>query len=346
MQKKQVKRTATLILMTLVSVLLIIIVVFYGLSFYWQKTHPVSENIKYGVTFSPHQTDLLGLDWKEVYAAILDDLKVRNFRLPSYWTIIEKNRGEYNFEETDYLVNEAGKRNANVILTLGVKQPRWPECHLPDWARNLSKADRQQKTLDLIETVVNRYKNSPAITAWQVENEPFLYPFGENCYPPDANFLKQEVELVRSLDSRPIIISDSGELSSWARQMQLSDIFGTTLYRTVWNPVTKYTTYPVIPGFYPLKADFFKTFFAPNNQKTIITELQSEPWIPDNNPLNTPIEKQMEIFPLSKMQDIVEFAKQTGMDEIYLWGPEWWYFMKQNGHPEYWNYAKQLFNQN
>jgi hypothetical protein len=325
-------------------VIVLFVTAFYLLTLYWGKTHPPAGNIKYGITFSQLAAEHLNLDWKKTYLGILDGLNVKYLRLGSYWTVIEKAEGQYDFEDTDFLIKEAEKRNAQVVLTLGVKQPRWPECHIPTWARQLSKEDRQGKVLNLIQAVVERYKNSRAIYAWQVENEPFLYPFGEDCYPPDINFLKQEIAQVRALDNRPIIISDSGELTSWNRQMALSDIFGTTLYRTVWNPVTHYFRYPVTPGFYSLKSDFFRYFFGPNNQKTIILELQSEPWIPDNNPVTTPFEEQVKIFPVSEMEETVDFANDTGFDEIYLWGGEWWYFMKEKGYPQYWDYAKTLFN--
>lgn len=339
---KKLKLPKTFIIFVLV--ILVIILGFYGLTFYWERARPVATNIKYGITFSQLAAEHLNLDWKKTYLAVLDDLKIRNLRLPSYWTVIEKNEGEYNFEETDFLVNEADKRGASVILTVGVKQPRWPECHLPLWARALSKEEREEKVLDLIKAVVERYKYKEGIKAWQVENEPFLYPFGEDCYPPDAKFLQQEVDLVRSLDKRPIVVSDSGELTFWNRQMAMSDIFGTTLYRTVWNPVTRYFNYPVTPGFYSLKSDFFRKFFGANNQKTIIIELQSEPWIPSNSPVNTPLSEQIKIFPVSEMKEIVDYANRTGFDEIYLWGAEWWYFMREKGEGEYWNYAKELFN--
>jgi len=43
----------------------------------------------------------------------------------------------------------------------------------------------------------------------------------------------------------------------------------------------------------------------------------------------------------------VEFAKKVGFPEIYLWGAEWWYWLKiTQNHPELWDTAKELFNQN
>lgn len=302
-----------------------------------------APNIKYGVSYSPLAAKSLKLDWQKTYTDILDDLKVRYIRIPSYWTSIESKVGEFDFSETDYLVQQAEKRNVQLILTLGIKQPRWPECHVPKWVRSLSTEKRQQKTLELITKVVQRYKSSNSIYAWQVENEPFYYPYGEDCFPPDEKFLKLEVETVKSLDSRPVIISETGELAMWGRQMKASDIFGTTLYRTVFNQTTGYFNYPLIPGYYSLRSYLFRKFLAPQNQKTIIVELQAEPWLAKNNPLTTPLGTQMKIFSPQDLQKNIQFAQKTGFDEIYLWGVEWWYFLKQQGQPQYWDLTKTYF---
>jgi len=40
----------------------------------------------------------------------------------------------------------------------------------------------------------------------------------------------------------------------------------------------------------------------------------------------------------------VEFAKNTGMSEHYLWGAEWWYWMKEKqNNSEIWDEARKLF---
>lgn len=300
----------------------------------FEKFYPYPRQIKYGVTFSPRYARYLKLDWQKTYLMALDDLQIRHFRIPGYWDILEQNKGKYDFTETDYVLNEASKRGAKIVLVLGMRQPRWPECHIPSWAKGLTLEERRQQVLQFIQQVVERYKNHPVIEAWQVENEPFLQFFGEGCDPADANFLQVEVNLVKNLSSKPVIVTDSGELGLWNVPMQLSDVFGTTLYRDVYNPVMGYFTYPVLPYFYNLHSQIIKKIFAPNNKKTIVIELQAEPWFGSGEP------SQLSV---SKMQYYVKFAQQTGFDEIYLWGVEWWYYMAAKGHPEYLNYAKTLY---
>lgn len=308
----------------------------------FEKTYPFPSQIKYGVTFSSKYSTYLNLNWKDTYIKVLDDLKVSNLRLPTYWDIIEADKGHFDFSQTDFMLDEAQKRQAKTILVLGVRQPRWPECHIPNWAKDLSIDQRQKKTLQFISEVVKRYQQDPAISAWQVENEPLLTFFGEGCDSTDRDFLKSEVELVRSLDKRPVILTDSGELRVWVTPMRLSDIFGTTVYRTVYNRFLGYIDYPLLPYFYNLKSSLVRFTFAPQNQKTVIIELQAEPWLP-NSVLDTKPEQQTKVFSEKKFKDNIDYAKKTGFDEAYLWGVEWWYFMAQNGYPQYLEYAKTLF---
>ena len=86
----------------------------------------------------------------------------------------------------------------------------------------------------MIEEIVLRYNDSSVIKIWQVENEPF-FPFGD-CPWTDKDFLKEEISLVKSLDSkgRLVLISDSGEGSFWFSAASLGDIVGTTMYEKVW----------------------------------------------------------------------------------------------------------------
>jgi hypothetical protein len=47
-----------------------------------------------------------------------------------------------------------------------------------------------------------------------------------------------------------------------------------------------------------------------------------------------------------KFKKIIQFAKNTGTDTFYLWGSEWWYWMKiKQNQPEIWNEVKGLLTQ-
>lgn len=323
--------TVKVVLVTIISVLLLNAVL--------EKKY-FSPGVKFGVTFSPTYAKYLKLDWQKTYIQILDGLKVKNLRIPGYWDVLEPQKNKYDFSGTDFMLDEAGKRQAKVILVLGVRQPRWPECHIPTWAKRLSVSERQQNILNFVQKVVEKYKDHPAVWSWQVENEPLLGSFGE-CDIPKRDFLSSEIAMVRKLSNKPIIMTDSGELGFWVTSMQLSDIFGTTLYRQVYDKSLGYVTYPLPPIFYTLKSNLIRNIFAPENKKTIVVELQAEPWLADGV-FKSPKE-QAGRFTIDDLKNYTNFAQKTGFDEAYLWGVEWWYFMAEHGHPEYLNFAKTLF---
>ena len=80
-----------------------------------------------------------GLDWKETYLALLDDLKVKNLKIAAHWDLIEPQDGVYDFADLDWQLEQARLHNAKVMLAIGMKTPRWPECHVPEWAKNIGK---------------------------------------------------------------------------------------------------------------------------------------------------------------------------------------------------------------
>ncbi len=319
-----------------------LVVVFLG-DIFFKNLYPFPQNVKVGVAFSQKYAKYLNEDWKKIYTRMLDDLKIKNLRLPTYWDSTEPFDGKYNFTDTDFMIDEARKRGAKIMLTLGERQFRYPECYIRGWARKLSLEQRRQKLLESITALVERYKTNDTISSWEVENEPLLASFGSGCDTTDRDFLKKEVELVRSLDKRPIVMTDSGELGLWVTSMRLSDIFGTTVYRKVYDKSIGFFNYPYLPYMYNLKSFLVRSIFARNNQKTILVELQAEPWFTDQRTASSDTKDQANWFSLKDFQDNMNFGRETGFDEVYLWGVEWWYFMADKGDNSYLNYAKTLF---
>ncbi|MGC8775857.1 MAG: beta-galactosidase [Minisyncoccia bacterium] len=296
-----------------------------------------NPNQSFGITFSETYAKSLGLDSKKVYLDILNELKVKKLRLVAYWNLIETQKNNFNFDYLDFQIKEAEKRNAEVVLAVGYRVPRWPECHLPEWTKNLPPEDFEKELLNYLKIIIERYKNSPTIKIWQVENEPFLTVFG-NCPAPNKNLFEKELSYVKNLDpSRPILITDSGELSFWLNTSGKSEIFGTTLYRFVWNKYTGFMKHYFPPFFYTLRAWLVEKFSP--TKKVIIAELQAEPWIPNSS---YSLNDQAKIFSVQNLKNNINFAKKTGLSEIYLWGAEWWYAQKLNNHPEYWEEIKKL----
>ena len=302
---------------------------------------PQAKEITWGVNFSKKHAAALGLDWRATYSALLDDLGVKRLKVSLDWDELAPERGEFSFRDADWQVAEAKKRNAELLLVVGMKTMRWPECHMPEWAKGLTKREQQEEILKLLETVVQRYKDSPALYAWQVENEP-LFRFGD-CPWRDLRFLKKEVAFVKTLDpNHPVVISDSGELSLWIQASRIGDRVSTTMYRKVWfHEISRYVEYPLPPVFYARKAQIIKTFFK---KEVIVGELQAEPWGPGKLLYDTALEEQDKAFDLAQFRKNIVYAKRSGLSEFYLWGAEWWYWRdKFASDATFWQEAQKLF---
>ncbi len=292
--------------------------------------------VRPGATFSKKYATELGLDWHEAYTATLDDLGVRALRIPVYWDEIEPQPGKFNFSDVDWQLQEAGRRDAKVILAVGLKVPRWPECHEPDWAKEMDDQALRARTMIMLETAVRHFSRSPNFDAWQVENEPF-FPFGE-CPKIDRLQLISEVDLVKAFDSRPVVITDAGELSDWVRAASIGDILGISTYRNVWNRYLGHLFWPISPKWYATRLNVVR----PLVQEVFVSELQAEPWSP--GPIrNWDIEEQKKHMNPKKLNDNMAFVRRMGVSEVYLWGVEWWYWMKTQGHPEMWQAGQSIF---
>lgn len=313
------------------------LLIFYG--FLWfssQRIYP----IEYGISFSKQHAQSLGLDWQKVYLALLDELKPKYLRFSATWMEIEPQRGSFDWGDIDWQMAEAAKRDVEVTLVVGQKAPRWPECHVPGWALDLSESEYRRELVVYLQAVIERYQNHQALEIWQVENEPFIkFRFGE-CQRFEESLVKEEIEFVRFLDpEHKIMVTDSGELSTWRQASRVGDIFGTTVYRVVKTPLNIYWSYDWLPAaFYRWKANFWGL----DVKNVFISELQAEPWFVDTNPTNTAIEEQEKSMDPERLTKHLKYASQIGTPRAYLWGVEWWYWMKENkGDKRYWEMVKE-----
>lgn len=300
------------------------------------------EEVTYGASFNTFYATDLGLKWRDVYDAMLHDLQVRHIRLAAHWPMVEPVQDVYNFSELDYQIEEAEKVGAEVILAVGRRLPRWPECHVPQWAESLSWSTQQAEILEYTEKVVDRYRDSEAVTYWQLENEPYLEVFAkEHCGSFDEAFFTSQVAHFRQLDlDEPLLITDSGNLGTWWKPYKLSDVFGTSVYVYFWNPeLGQFKT--VLPAWvYRAKENLLALLFG--EKETMLIELSAEPWL--IKPItDTALDVQLERMNIDTMSEILEYAKDTHLSKQYLWGVEWWYWMRQYDHPEFWELGRTLY---
>lgn len=318
----------------------------YGIA-QWYIASQKNQPLILGTSFVPAYAENLGVDPKETMDALINDIGVRHFRLVSYWDQLEPSAGKYNFDVLDWQFQKAEAADAKITLSLGLRQPRWPECHMPEWAKNMP-VDRWQPRLEaFIKATVQRYKHSPSLESYQLENEFFLRGFGL-CTNFDRQRLVDEAALVKKLDpAHKLIIARSNNAIGMPMGAPQPDEYGISIYKRVWDAQIsqRYLEYPFPAWYYAFVAGAQKILTGKN---MIIHELQAEAWGPRGAQLkDISLEEQNKSFNAARFETRMEFGKATGMREIYLWGSEYWYYRKVVlNDPSVWFAAKDAFKNN
>ena len=323
----------------LLVLLVTIISCMYGIARWYIAKH-ADEPMQVGVTFVAPYARSFDLDPQETMQAMIDELGMRRFRLVSYWDEIEKNKGTYDFSDLDWQFKKAEESDSTVSLALGLRQPRWPECHMPSWALNQPKEAWYPELKAFIAATIERYKDSPALESYQLENEYFLEVFGE-CQDFDRERLVDEYNLVKQLDpNHPLIISRSNNALGFPVGQPRPDEFAISVYKRVWDKTLtkRYFEYPFPAWFYGFLAGGGEIL---TGKDMIIHELQAEAWLPDDFSISTaPAEEQYKSMNPARLKDRIEYGRATGMRTIDLWGAEWWYWRKvKHNDPDLWNTA-------
>ncbi len=148
----------------------------------WPPAKPPAPLV--GFSFSPLTSLQADRDPVEDLSLLLASTSPDLVRLPVYWDAVQPAPDTLDFASVDQLLdavethNQTADRPTRVVLTIGARNFMYPELHAPTWA-----GPRQQPQLGqvLSETVyrryidssILRYRASPLLYAWQVENEPF-----------------------------------------------------------------------------------------------------------------------------------------------------------------------------
>lgn len=286
---------------------------------------PIIDPQKFGVSFSVKQCHDFQINPTETLDFLLQTIGLRRFRLMSYWNEHEKVQGTYDFSSLDQQIEQIEKSGGVTTLCLGVRQPRWPESHWPNWVLELTQQERYEALYAFITAVVERYKTKLSIQSYQLENEALNRSFGLSG---DFNRkrLKRELKLVKQLDpTRPVVMSTSNIWGLPVRQPR-PDLFGFTFYQVQFeNGTYSYTKLPT--WWWNLRAKIIK---ITTGRSSFIHELQAEPWGPKAI-WEMPIEEQNKSTSPDQLAKNIQLGRKTNLYPIDLWGGEWWYWRYKNG---------------
>lgn len=312
-----------------------------------------------GTTFSQLQCYYMDLDYRETFAQIAE-LGFNRIRLCSYWHEIEPIEDQFNFSQLDWLLDESHKRGIEVVLAVGMKVPRWPEYHFPDWfkdrydtAQKTVALDRNpeiaDRTLRFVERVMHHARSAPAVKYWQIENEPFAQMEITGGRFLSHAFVRKEVEFARSLmlPEQKLVLTTAITLPAsqlreddraFKQSLQLADIVGVNVYTKV--PVGNSSFYiEPMPAFWR-KLRSWQASLVNNGKEAWVSEAQAEPWEP--NELVAMSRIQNPSCSPDRVTTLVGRLSDIGFSSVLLWGYEYWYWHKKNGREEWWQTVQKL----
>ena len=311
---------------------------------YWYDAAPQGDP-QFGISYSCGQARyLLGpnADCAATLAAILEGLGARHVRLSLYWNEVEPRPHVFDFSQTDALIAVARAHGADVLLTLGIKAQRYPEVYLPSWLANTATLPEgavldhipgvHDAALAFIDAAVAHYAGDATVTAWQVENEPFIKNFETiDGWTVSPQMTAAEAAAVRRDDPlrRPIVVTHSAWTvydQAWKQALSLGDVLGENVFtKKAWvRPWWYFFPYHIGPFAPDLPG---QAALARREGKLLwITELQAEP--EEQRALPQTLNGNADSLTPQNFVATLRLARRSGATRVYLWGAEWLYAVR------------------
>ncbi len=331
----------------------------------WLKWPPLDPSIrrpkKLGTTFSQLQCRYLGIPAQKAFEQVCS-LGFNLIRLCSYWSEIERSPNTFDFTMLDSLLGIAEKYSVDVVLTVGMKAPRWPEFHFPDWVKErYDTANTRQPvdanpaladlTLNFIQSVMQQTRNFPCIKYWQVENEAFNQPDVAGERYLSYEFVQREIALARvlALPGQSIILTNGISLApvdfsrdderAFRQSLNLADAVGINVYNKIGTFLGIYQSpFPV----YWRKLANWQSRLKQAGKAAWITEAQAEPW-----EYQKLVAMERSAYPSASPKSATNLAVTLGQldySPVFLWGCEYWCWQKANGRNDWYSAIEQLLH--
>jgi len=323
------------------------------------KAHGIPAPVQVGISFSPQRAAYLRLDYKTAFRR-LEALHFRVIRLSTYWDQVDRE----GYEQLDWLMSEARKSHQPIALTVGMKALGWPEFFIPASAMPVNGLKQGQDVasdtsfrdaaLSFVTATVLRYRDNPALVAWQVENEPFNRAGPQRLWI-DAEFLRDEITSVRQLDGhhRPVIVNAFSHFNlvfdqASARQgfdfrqwlgfdadsaerdglsvLDRGDVLGLDVYTAIGYQFLGRDHMSHADGDWPDRLTRVRDLARKQGKQAWITEAQAEPW--ESSDLNYASPKSTSP---QAIRGIFENLKDAGFTTVLFWGSEYWLWRADHG---------------
>jgi hypothetical protein len=315
-----------------------------------------------GFSFSPRTAVFEGQEPLTALHTLIDELNPDLVRLPVYWDAAEAKRGSFDFTETDQLVKviedsnrTRATRPARVILIAGVRNMGYPELYVPEWVPAIERDPAARMVADpeyhrYLKATFRHYRRNPLLYSWQLENEPLdnVPTTAGTDVRITGDDLQDELELLRSIDSRPAVITtyNSSTLSLDVaalmpaskpppagaplpaghplEAMQSGDVLGLDLYVVTGDTSLTDADATKRIGWKRAALPYWVHHAQAAGKPLWITEMQGAPWPGQSN------------FTTSDLLFSADAYHHTGASVVLLWGVEEWL-----GSPDWMEAGKQ-----
>jgi hypothetical protein len=302
-----------------------------------------------GFSYSPLVSTQAGREPAADLTKLLEATHPDLVRLPIYWELVQPAPDRLDFESVDDLLavikkhNQTSPKETRVVLTVGARNFLYPELHQPPWAgpRTQPYIGTMQVALayrTYYTTSIMRYRDSPLLYAWQVENE--ALDMVVNDYTGDdaisVEQLNWEVDEVHRLDPQhDAVLTSYNALNSTADLMQvytpwltpligggsghseealqLGDAFGLDLYLD--SPHVSWRS--VLPiqlrsKWKQQSINFWADRAHAQGKGMWLAEIQAQPWADETS-----------FAPADLVSSAVDYREER-LDVALLWGVETW----------------------
>jgi len=302
-----------------------------------------------GFSFSPVESLGANRVPTQDLAILLDATDPDLVRLPIYWESVEPTPDSLDFSSVDELLavveahDQVSGRQTRVVLTVGARNFLYPELHEPAWA-----APRAQPHLNDLQSAAAyrayfdgsllRYRDSPLLYAWQVENEPLDYVVNASTGADQitAEQLAWEISEVHQLDpGRTVVITTFDGWNSTIDVLQLyappvvaalraypsghpgetlaaGDALGLDLYVDAPSTPLRFTS-PDLRSVWKQQAlDFWAGQARAQGKQLWLAEMQAQPWTTGS------------AFTPANLDASATDYRQEPLSVVLLWGVATW----------------------
>lgn len=337
------------------------------------RAHGVVGPVQVGTSFSPWRAEYLGLDYQKAFIR-LEAMHFRVIRLSAYWDQVDRE----GYDQLDWLMNEAQRARQPIVLTVGMKALGWPEFFIPDGARASERISQGQDvasdssiregTLGFVDETVLRYRDNRALLAWQIENEPFNRAGPDRLWI-DANFVRDEIASVRSLDGhhRPLIVNAFSHFNVvWDRAsapqgfdlrqllgfeadgaerdvlsvLNRGDVLGLDVYTAIGYQFLGRDQMSHADADWPDRLAVMRDIARRQGKQAWITEAQAEPWESSPSSYTSPKSTSPQAI-----RTIFANLKDAGYTTILFWGSEYWLWREDRGDSRWVDTVKSILRQ-